>query len=63
MAFVPLFSNAYANRSVTYMNEELALAVEQLHRMSAAGWLIPVTLDGRMPPDIEIGLHGRLNDL
>ncbi len=60
LAFIACFSSNTRARAVSYQNEELVLAVEQL-RLRPAGqpWLIPVRLDNCKLPHQEIG-GGRL---
>lgn len=42
--FIACFSEEYQNRSKTYMNEELILAVEILRQLSRdTPWFIPIT--------------------
>src|SRR4051812_48198716 len=44
--FLACFSRAYIERSSTYMNEELTLAIETLRqKASDQAWLIPVLLE------------------
>jgi HEAT repeat protein len=51
--FLPCFSKAYNERNRTYMNEELALAIEELRlRRHDRPWLIPVLLDDSEHPDL-----------
>lgn len=54
--FIACFSTAYYNRSKTYMNEELTLAVEELRqRASDRAWFIPVLLSECEIPNRNIG--------
>ena len=54
--FVPCFSQAYAARARTYMNEELTLAIDELRQRPAdKAWFIPVRLDASEIPDRDIG--------
>jgi TIR domain len=54
--FIAFFSRAYANRPVTFMNEELLLAIDQLRqRPRHRRWFIPVVLDDCEIPKIPIG--------
>ena len=56
LAFVVCFSRASAARMVTYQNEELVLAVEQMRRRRPdRPWLIPVRFDDSAIPDLDIG--------
>jgi cellulose biosynthesis protein BcsQ len=62
--FVAFFSRAYSNRTSTYMNEELLLAVEQLRRRPRARrWFIPVTLDQCDIPKYPIGAGETLEQI
>jgi hypothetical protein len=54
--FAACFSRAYGERSKTYMNEELTLAVEELRqRPTDQAWFIPVLLDACQMPRRAIG--------
>jgi hypothetical protein len=54
--FLACFSASSLAREVSYQNEELVLAVEQLRlRRQGELWLIPVRLDDSSIPDINIG--------
>jgi hypothetical protein len=54
--FIACFSEAYINRSKTYMNEELTLAIEELRlRPSNQSWFLPVKLSNCEIPDRNIG--------
>jgi hypothetical protein len=55
--FLACFSQEYASRSRTYMNEELTLAIDELRqRPSNRSWFIPVLLsDPSALPDRSIG--------
>jgi hypothetical protein len=56
LAFVACFSRDSTSRSVSYMNEELLLAVDQLRlRRPDEPWLIPVRLDDCVIPEINLG--------
>jgi len=62
--FLACFSRAYAARSSTYMNEELALAIEQLRlRPTDRSWFIPALLDDCEIPDRDIGAGESLQDI
>jgi TIR domain len=62
--FVPCFSKAYLDRARTYMNEELAIAVEELRlRPRSRTWFLPVSLDGSDVPELPIGPGETLLDL
>lgn len=61
--FIACFSDAYSERSRTYMNEELLQAIKELRlRPADQGWFIPVLFSGDVP-DIEIGPGRSLRDL
>ena len=54
--YIACFSHAYNERSKTYMNEELTLAVEELRqRPTDHSWFIPVLLDNCEVPNRNIG--------
>ena len=54
--FIACFSQAYAARSRSYMNEELHLASEEIRRKPLdAAWFIPLRLDVCEIPDWPIG--------
>ena len=63
--FLACFSRAYEERSRSYMNEELALAIEELRlQPSERRWFVPVLLTpGANIPDIPIGGGETLRDL
>ncbi|WP_370939297.1 toll/interleukin-1 receptor domain-containing protein [Amycolatopsis sp. cg13] len=63
LVFIACFSQNSNARDVSYQNEELNLAVEQLRRRPPGGtpWLIPVRLDDCKIPDYEIA-PGRMLD-
>lgn len=62
--FIACFSQAYATRESTYMNEELDLALEQLPlRPRDRVWFIPVVLNGGKIPDRSIGAGDNLRDV
>jgi TIR domain len=56
LVFIACFSRKSLRRRVSYQNEELVLAIEQL-RLRAPGmpWLIPVRFDDCRIPDLDIG--------
>lgn len=62
--FIACFSPNYINRASTYMNEELALAIESLRQKSIErAWLIPVLLSECEVPDLEIRAGETLLDI
>jgi hypothetical protein len=62
--FLACFSNRYASRSRSYMNEELVLAIEELRtRPTERVWFIPVLLSDCDPPYRDIGAGETLQDL
>jgi TIR domain/UTRA domain len=56
LVFVACFSRNSLARKVSYQNEELVLAIEQLRlRRPDQPWLIPVRFDDCAIPDLDIG--------
>jgi hypothetical protein len=54
--FVACFSQAYAGRARSYMNEELSIAIEEVRlRPEEVSWFIPIRLDDCKIPDRRIG--------
>ena len=54
--FVACFSQGYAARTRSYMNEELLIAIEEVRlRPQEASWFIPIRLDDCEIPDRRIG--------
>ncbi|HEY3480725.1 MAG TPA: toll/interleukin-1 receptor domain-containing protein, partial [Streptomyces sp.] len=54
--FIGCFSEAYAGKEISYMNEELITAAERLRRMQRGRqWFIPVLLGPCPLPDLPIG--------
>jgi len=54
--FIACFSSEYNQRSKTYMNEELTLAVDELRqRPTDQSWFVPVLLNECEVPDRNIG--------
>lgn len=54
--YIACFSNAYKERSKSYMNEELTIAIEELRlRPTDHNWFIPVLLDETKVPNRRIG--------
>lgn len=63
MFFIACFSREYVNRSASYMNEEITLAIEVLRSRSTDGaWFIPVLLSECSIPDRDIGAGETLRD-
>ncbi len=64
LVFIAFFSDNSARRTMTYQNEELNLAVEQLRlRRPDQPWLIPVRLSDRPLPSFEIAPGRGLDSL
>ena len=62
--FIACFSKEYDERDQTYMNEELAIAIEELRqRPIDQAWFIPVKLNECEIPDRDIGGGETLRDL
>lgn len=62
--FIACFSRQYNERDKTYMNEELALAIEELRRRPTdKAWFIPVKLNECEIPDRNIGAGEILRDI
>jgi hypothetical protein len=62
--FIACFSPRYAAKQVSYMNEELIVAIEQLRRMPRTRrWFIPVMLEKCDIPELPIGLGETLDNL
>ena len=62
--FIACFSEAYTQRSATYMNEELLVAIDVLRQKPMdAAWLIPVRLSPVRVPDYDISPTATLADL
>ena len=62
--FIACFSGAYWSRDQSFMNEELAIAVEQLRRFrSDRSWFIPVLLSPCVVPELPIGGSETLQDI
>lgn len=62
--FIACFSAEYSERSKTYMNEELTLAVEELRqRPTDRAWFIPVLLSYADIPNRNIGAGETLRDI
>lgn len=62
--FIACFSNEYNNRSKTYMNEELVLAIEELRQRSTdRAWFIPILLSETQVPNRDIGAGETLRSI
>lgn len=62
--FIACFSSNYIRRTITYMNEELTLAIEILRQKPIErAWFIPVLLSECDVPDRDIGAGETLSDL
>lgn len=62
--FLACFSKEYEERSETYMNEELFVAIEIMRtKRYDSGWLIPIKLSESEIPAIDIGAGKTLQDL
>jgi len=61
--FICCFSKASRNRTKSYMNEELTLAIEELRvRTRGKVWFLPVVFPGGEVPDWPISAGENLND-
>lgn len=62
--FLACFSPSYSSRSLTYMNEELNLAIDMLRKMPPERcWFIPVLLAECEIPDLDIAASETLRDI
>lgn len=61
-SFVACFSAEYNARDKTYMNEELAIAIEEIRLRGNSPWFIPARLSGEVP-DLPIGAGRSLRDI
>jgi hypothetical protein len=62
--FLACFSTNYNRKQLSYMNEELGLAVEQLRQMPVdRTWFIPLLLDATEIPDRDIGVGQTLRSI
>lgn len=62
--FIACFSDNYLKKDVSYMNEEVAIAIEQIKkRPSDKTWFIPIRLSDCQVPNRSIGDNETLNDL
>lgn len=63
-AFLACFSKSYEERSVSYMNQELVFAIDEImKRPHDRTWFIPVRLDEVVIPDRSIGGGETLCDI
>lgn len=64
LIFIACFSRNSLARNVSYQNEELVLAIEQLRlRRPDQPWLIPVRFDDCAIPDLDIGAGRSLGSI
>jgi hypothetical protein len=64
LVFIACFSSASVARKVSYQNEEIILAIEQLRqRPQDEPWLIPIRFDECTVPDIDLGAGRTLTDI
>jgi hypothetical protein len=64
LAFIACFSTNSVQKSTTYMNAELRLAVDQIRLMKPGQvWLLPVRLDNCELPHFDIGNNRTLDSL
>jgi hypothetical protein len=64
LVFLACFSNSSIAKDISYMNEELTLAIEEFRKMPPGRvWLIPVRLDAVDVPEWEIGAGQTVRDL
>jgi hypothetical protein len=62
--FIACFSEAYVNRTKTYMNEELTLAIQELRqRPGNRAWFLPVKLNAWEIADRSIGAGETLRSI
>ena len=62
--FIAMFSKEYCDRNVTYMNEELTIAIEHLRKVSRSReWFIPVCLSQCDLSVWELGAGETLADI
>jgi hypothetical protein len=63
-AFLACFSTRSIQKPITYQNEELLLAVEQMRlRLPGTSWLIPIRFDDCPIPNFDLGAGRSLNDI
>jgi hypothetical protein len=64
LAFIACFSTSSVQKTKSYMNAELNLAVDQIRLMKPGQvWLLPVRLDDCELPNFDIGSNRTLNTL
>ncbi len=64
LAFIACFSTKSVQKTKTYMNAELRLAVDQIRLMRPGQvWLLPVRLDDCDLPDFDLGNNRTFNSL
>jgi hypothetical protein len=64
LAFIACFSDAASSRDITYQDQELALAVEQMQlRAPGRPWLIPLRFAPCEIPDLDLGTDRTLSSL
>src|SRR6185436_2055888 len=62
--FLACFSSTYTARAMTYMNEELAVAIDRLRKIPLDRcWFIPVLLDNCEIPELEISATETIRDI
>lgn len=62
--FLACFSKEYEEKNVTYMNEELLVAIDILRKKHFdSGWFIPIKLSECEIPEMDIGAGKTLNDI
>jgi len=64
LVFLACFSTKSVSREISYQNEELTLAVEQMRiRHPGQPWLIPIRFDDCDIPDLDLGGGRRLGSI
>jgi len=64
LVFLACFSTKSVSREISYQNEELILAVEQMRiRRPGQPWLIPIRFDDCDIPDLDLGGGRRLGSI
>jgi hypothetical protein len=63
--FLACFSNTFRQRPDNYMKEEIDLALQEAARVDLGkhGWLLPISLDGCVPPNEKIKERFSLSDI